>query len=334
MKLIKPIVFAGLLFALTACKTSHVEQASIPAPTLLSVEKIWDKGNHNAFTDLIRYNGKWFCTFREAEKHVGGVDGTIRVLISDDGKTWQSAALLSEEGVDLRDPKLSITPDKRLMLVLGGSVYEGKTLKERQPRVAFSKNGKNWSVPQRVAEKGDWIWRVTWHKGRAYGISYGGGKIKLLVSDDGMDYRLLTSLEVPDYPNEATVRFLKNGDCVALLRREAQDKQAWIGRSSAPYKDWQWQPAGMQIGGPNFIVLDDGAMIASGRQYRNANWNESKTFVGRMDLQSVRADLILPSGGDCSYPGMVLHKGELWVSYYSSHEGKSSIYLARVLVSP
>jgi hypothetical protein len=38
----------------------------------------------------------------------------------------------------------------------------------------------------------------------------------------------------------------------------------------------------------------------------------------------------LPSGGDTSYPGMVVHDGTLWVSYYSSHEGKTSIYLATV----
>ena len=40
--------------------------------------------------------------------------------------------------------------------------------------------------------------------------------------------------------------------------------------------------------------------------------------------------LDLPSGGDTSYAGLVMHQGLLWVSYYSSHEGKSSIYLARV----
>ena len=40
--------------------------------------------------------------------------------------------------------------------------------------------------------------------------------------------------------------------------------------------------------------------------------------------------LTLPSGGDTSYAGMVWHADLLWVSYYSSHEGKTSIYLARV----
>ena len=63
-------------------------------PEVASLEKIWDQGKHNAFTDLIRWQDKWWCTFREADAHVGG-DGQARVLVSTDGKTWESAALIS-----------------------------------------------------------------------------------------------------------------------------------------------------------------------------------------------------------------------------------------------
>ena len=52
-------------------------------PELVSLEKIWDRGEHNAFTDLIRWREKWYCTFRESEAHVGG-DGQLRVLESTD----------------------------------------------------------------------------------------------------------------------------------------------------------------------------------------------------------------------------------------------------------
>ncbi|CAN5790124.1 hypothetical protein BH23PLA1_BH23PLA1_21550 [soil metagenome] len=40
--------------------------------------------------------------------------------------------------------------------------------------------------------------------------------------------------------------------------------------------------------------------------------------------------LALPSGGDTSYPGLVWHDDQLWVCYYSSHEDRTSIYLAQV----
>ena len=42
--------------------------------------------------------------------------------------------------------------------------------------------------------------------------------------------------------------------------------------------------------------------------------------------------LTLTSSGDTSYPGLVWHNGLLWMSYYSSHEGKSAIYLAKIQV--
>ena len=42
----------------------------------------------------------------------------------------------------------------------------------------------------------------------------------------------------------------------------------------------------------------------------------------------------LPSGGDTSYPGMVWHNNMLYISYYSSHEAKTNIYLAKVKILP
>ena len=54
--------------------------------------------------------------------------------------------------------------------------------------------------------------------------------------------------------------------------------------------------------------------------------------LSRMTPSSYTPALWLPSGGDCSYPGMVEHDELLWLSYYSSHEGKTSIYLAQIEV--
>lgn len=309
-------------------------------PELVSVEKIWDAGAHNAFTDLIRYRDAWFCTFREAEGHVGG-DGRLRVLQSADGQTWQSVALVAEMGIDLRDPKLSITPDGRLMITAGGSVYGGgKKLLGRQPRVMFSPDGREWTPPRRVLGEGDWLWRVTWHEGRAWGASYrteprqplpAGGTsdwlLELVTSADGVKYEIVTTLEVPDRPNETTLRFLPDGTLVALVRRELGDKHGWIGRSSAPYKHWTWHKTEHRLGGPNFIVLDNGTLWAASRDFSSG---EARTALARMAPNAYEPVLTLPSGGDNSYPGLVWHDGLLWMSYYSSHEGRSSIYLARI----
>ena len=106
-------------------------------PKLISVKKIWSKSKHNALTNIIRYKSRWFCIFRESSRHVYGKNGTIRLIVSKDGEKWKSIAHFIESDVDLRDPKLSITPDGRLMILVGGTVYHDKKYVSRQSRVAF-----------------------------------------------------------------------------------------------------------------------------------------------------------------------------------------------------
>lgn len=327
------------LFSAAFATIAAAGPASAAKPEIVSVKKIWDAGRHNAFTDLIRFRDRFFCVFREADAHVGG-DGRIRVIVSRDGAKWKSAALLKEQGIDLRDPKLSITPDGRLMLALGGSVYRGgRKLISRQPRVAFSKDGINWTDTKRVLEEGDWLWRVTWHDGTAYGVSYrtaprkssSGTRasewlISLYSSKDGVDYKRVTDLQVPNRPNETTLRFLPGGEMLALVRREAGSRKAWIGSSRPPYKKWTWKETAHRVGGPNFIRLPNGELWAGGRSYPGG----AKTVLAKMTPKSYTPVLTLPSGGDTSYPGFVWHDGLLWMSYYASHEGKSSIYLATI----
>ena len=301
-------------------------------PEIVSVNRIWDAGEHNAFTDILRHEGYFYVTHREAGGHVGD-DGLIRVIRSKDGETWESCGLLAEESIDLRDPKLSITPDNRLMVCIGGSDYEGGELVGRQPRVSFSADGTTWSAPQRTCEAGDWLWRVTWQAGKAYGISYNNlpdmetaSRFRLYVSDDGVNYKIRTPLEVTGRPNEATIRFLPDGTMMAIVRREEEDRGGWIGTSPWPYTDWTWNNTGMRLGGPNFIRLPDGSLWAGTRKYGQG----SKTVLAQMTATALKPVLEFPSGGDTSYPGLLWHDDLLWMSYYASHEGKTSIYLAKI----
>ena len=105
MKLIPLLV----IVAVCACGQAPAEVIPVKAE-LLSVERIWDQAPHNAFTDLIRYSDKFYCAFREGTGHVEGL-GKIRVLICEDGVSWQSTGLLEIAGMDLRDAHLAATPD-------------------------------------------------------------------------------------------------------------------------------------------------------------------------------------------------------------------------------
>lgn len=314
-----------------------------------SVRKIWGEAPHSAFGDLLYHDNRWWCIFREGSGHIpkqedGSDDGKIRVITSRDGVRWKSEALIAEAGVDLRDPHLSVMADGRLMIVAGGSRYRGTKYLGRRPRVMISGDGIQWSKPQAVLDEGMWLWRVTWHEGRAWGVTkYGSAgaerqedprRANVVSSVDGLNWKSVSEFRISG-PDETTLRFLKDETIVALVRRAtAKDHTAaaWIGHSRPPYTEWSWSPLAYYVGGPNFVVLPDGRMIAGGRYFAAGDKSNARTAIGEMTLTGYQPALELPSGGDSSYPGMVWHGNRLWVSYYSSHEGKAQIYLAKVRV--
>jgi hypothetical protein len=316
---------------------------------LLAVERIWDRAPHSAFTDLVDFQGRLYCTFREGTGHVPGREGNngaIRIIVSTDGQNWRSAALITEPGVDLRDPKLSVTPDGRLMVLMGGSFYEGEKLQRAETRVAFSdRAGAVFGTPrpvridQRVRTDRDWLWRVTWHQGIGYGVAYQWSptewKTQLLRTRNGIDYDLVTTFDITGHPNETTLRFTADGEMVAWVRRD-NSNLGMIGFSRAPFTDWTWKEQDRRVGGPEFLFVpgaDGEIMLGTSRGYLPER--KSTTFLGRLDRQGTIDPLVtFPSGGDTSYAGMVRRGDRLLVAYYSSHEGKTAIYLATINLTP
>ncbi len=267
------------------------------------------------------------------------------MLRSADGDEWTSAALISFQGYDFRDAHLSITPDGRLML-LGGAAPR-KEDNERVPTgsfVSFSEDGTTWSTPQIVSQPGRWLWRVTWHDGKAYGVDYTAGGngdryLSLLTSTDGIKYdTLVKRLFDQGNPNETTLRFGTDGTCYALVRRDTlgdAPTSTMLGISKPDYTEWKWYDLGSEFnafGGPDFIQLPSGVWIAAGRMHQGG----AHTALAVLDVKdkTMMRLLDLPSGGDNSYCGLLWHDDLLYVSYYSSHQGKTGIYLAKVKFPP
>lgn len=312
----------------------------MPNHKLISLQRIWDYAEHNGMTDLIEYQGALFCCFREGMAHKGDI-GIIRILKSEDTKTWKDIACLSKPGIDLRDPHFSFMPDGRMMLTLGGSLYKDGEYEGCNPHVAFSSEGCHWSNVQQINLPNEWIWRITWYQGQGYGFSYrlSNPKVRsqkwmltLFKTKDGLSYQRHNEFDISDYPSEATIRFTNEGLGIALLRRRGH---ALIGTSSSPYKDWNWVDCGCHVGGPNFIILPDGCLWAGGRDCKedvddSKGYNLGAMALGPMTQNKYTPTLYLPCGGDNSYPGLVYKDNLLYISYYSSHEGKACIYLAQV----
>jgi hypothetical protein len=312
---------------------------------LVEVRRIWDKAPHNAFTDLEYFRGQWYCAFREGESHVRAGDyGRVRIIVSGDGLSWRTAGLLETPGYDLRDAKLSITPEGKLLLNSWEyHVDEGDDSRRTSRSLSWiSEDGLTWDGPNHIGDTGYWIWQTAWSGGNGLALGYTWGEkdgTRLYKTGDGVEYQVHVDHLRPtgDHSNEHSMAFDRDGTAWMLLRRDnpqgGSATHALLGKSSPPWKDWQWQRLDYRMGGPALLALPDGRLLSCVRRYPESGgsaWTELG-FIDRNTAGYTPA-LRLPSGGDTSYAGLVRKGPWLWVSYYSSHEEKTAIYLARIRI--
>lgn len=340
------LLIFSMIALFTQCKNAskpELENAEIERADIESIPArlIWDQAPHNAFTDLVYFQDQFYCTFREGDGHTpvkSGVDGTIRVISSKDGEVWNSETLIRVKNYDLRDPKLSVTPDGRLMVLMGAADYLGKEVMGRQGMVSFSNNGKDYSKPvpvrmdPKISNEKDWLWRVNWHQQTGYGVMYqnddDASKAYLVKTENGIDYQLVTDLYIEGKPNEATIKVLPDQQMIMIIRREGGNTHGLMGKSMPPYQQWDWLDMGIRLGGPDFIILPEGQLLLGSRVYSEEG-HRTGLFLNQKDgeFEQVAA---FPSGGDTSYPGMVLMGDSAFISYYSGHQLKTSIYFSAI----
>lgn len=301
---------------------------------------LWNKGEHNAFTDLCQFRQRLFCCFREANNHISG-DGVIRVIELDQSGVVRknNTHCLSLPQADIRDPKLSVTPDDKLMLIAyARHIDEASNSRWSHPVCWFSTDGYSWSTMRYFGDRNWWLWRVTWHNNDAYGFAYNRSAqaVNLYKGDPRRTFHLSREHALSltrhglGYPNESDILFNQNDHAFALIRRDADSCTAQLGTSSPPYTQWKWHDLGEYIGGPAMVKISDCKAIVAGRLWRQG---AVKTALWTLDLNTKKLSLplILPSSGDTSYPGLVLMGKTLLVSYYSSHvDKKSNIFLASI----
>lgn len=254
-----------------------------------------------------------------------------------------------EPPTDQRDPKLIVTVDNKLVMVCDGEFYRNGKVSKRRPHMASSSDGVTFTDLEEVAvyyptsdeiseASNHWIWSPVYHNGVSYGVDYVGGKMVLFASDDDcVSFKPVYSFDAEEIGEKATevaLVFDKSDKLYAFVRHDGET--GYIGKSTSPYTEWSFSDLGYRIEGQNVIMLDDGHFIVGSRKFVINEDDDSversmAVFVTDLDGK-IQKTFDFPSSGDCSYPGLVLDNGYLWVSYYASHEGISSIYFAKLPV--
>jgi hypothetical protein len=100
----------------------------------------------------------------------------------------------------------------------------------------------------------------------------------------------------------------------------------FILESAHPYAAWRQRPANVHLSGHGVATFNGVTYLFS----RTIDGSQSGTTIYTYADGKLNPYCRLPSGGDCSYPAAVQICDEMLISFYSSHENATNVYLARV----
>ncbi|HOK77077.1 MAG TPA: hypothetical protein PLW35_05070, partial [Verrucomicrobiota bacterium] len=84
-----------------------------PRLTVTNLTRVFHNGEHNAFTDLIRFRDRFYLAFRSCpDGHSVHSTASIIVLSSANGREWQQVHRFSVKNRDTRDPHFLVFKDR------------------------------------------------------------------------------------------------------------------------------------------------------------------------------------------------------------------------------
>ncbi len=328
----------------------------LPQIKVVSVRRVFDNGEHNAFTDLVRFHSRYYLTFRSCPQgHGVHPTASILVLASDDLTHWEPVHRFSVPLRDTRDPHFLIYDDR--LFIYTGCWYCGESspksyeLNQQLGYAVWSKDGRKWHGPKMLeGTYGHYVWRAASYGGQAYLCGrrkreFAETKTRaerdpliesaMLVSDDGLVWKH-HALFQQTFGDETAFLFEPDGSLLAVAR-SGGGRNAVLCRSKPPYRQWSRKDLGRYIGGPLLVRWGERYLVSG----RKTAGGPAVTTLYWLDGDRLHETISLPSGGDNSYPGFVaLSPTRAIISYYSSHEkdeqGKTrtAIYLAELELVP
>jgi hypothetical protein len=348
------VMLRMLFFVAVGCVPLVGFSEDLPKVNVSHIRKVFDNGEHNAFTDLVEFQGQYYLAFRSCpDGHMVHPTASIIVLRSEDRLNWAKVYQFSVPLRDTRDPHFLVFQNK--LFVYTGTWYSGQStipvkdydLNLHLGYAVHTSNGDQWSAPQMLEGTfGHYIWKANEFGGKAYLCGRrkhlfdvrprGEGpdvESAMLESDDGLTWRT-KGLFQERRGDETAFQFLSNGSVIGIARRGRD--AAEIVRSEPPYDSWERKSLDRYIGGP-LLTRWGNRWVVGGRRITPDGARTSLCWLQDNQLHEFAE---LPSAGDNSYPGLIdLGNGKALVSWYSSHERDgndqvvTAIYLADLALS-
>ena len=195
----------------------------------------------------------------------------------------------------------------------------------------------------------NWFFRLTWSGDTGYvaanicganpltgTVNIRERKLIIFKTTDGMNFEQVSGNFAP-FPQacEATIRFKEDKSMAIVIRNNKKGddfRSGMFAFSKPPYKEFRYIRIGHSLNGQNLLQLGTNTWLVGTRESdfeRPEGREGSSTVLITIDEDGIYKRIFeLPSGGDASYPGFLIYQDKLWISYYSSHEGTTAIYLS------
>ena len=309
------------------------------------------------------------------------VQGKIIVIRSEDLVEWEVCARISTDGDDRDPALLHLgdelgvyfctvlASDPNQMDVYEGGLGEKATAV--QSNMAFTSDGASWSSPERVHEFNYVFWQVERFGSDCYATSWGyaknEGTLKIVHSPDGHTWENVAAIQPGNFPNE-TGLWMTPDRKMHLISRERTREMSVLSESDPPYTDWQSRDLNYTVHCPVFRPVGDELWVAgktitaqfpspvaippepSPEKIASLACQDERlaktpqdwhTAIWRLAGDQLEPILVLPSRGDCGYPGLLVQADRVLMSFYSQHdvdegptpkngETANEIYLAEI----
>ena len=228
--------------AVPVLRLDDVRGSEPPAVRVTNVRRVFHNGEHNAFTDLVRFRGQFYLTFRSCpDGHMVHPTASIIILSSPDAQSWEPVHQFRVEKRDTRDPHFLVFQQR--LFVYTGTWYSGETtiavadydLNQHLGYAAWSEDGRTWHSPVMLEGTfGHYIWRAAACGDTAYLAGAARSALRsrprgegrqveslMLESSDGLIWRKRAVFQEID-GDETAFLFEPDGTVLGIGRRGAR----------------------------------------------------------------------------------------------------------------